>query len=55
MGIPVLTLFGDKSEAEILKELEKVDAEMTKLATERVELVKVLAEVRAKNDCSTEG
>lgn len=51
MGMAWFPFFGDASNEEIRKELERVDTEINKLNKQKEELLNELK----KRDCSTEG
>ena len=51
MGMAWFPFFGDASNEELRKELDRVDAEISKLNAQRAELVKELE----KRDCSAKG
>ncbi len=51
MGLPFITLFGDKTKEELEAELKKIDVSIADLTAQRSELVNALE----KYDCSTKG
>ena len=51
MGLPFAVFFGDKTKAELEKELERVNAEIAKLENEKAEIIKAIE----AHDSASEG
>ena len=46
MGKPFIFFFGDKTKAELEKELERVNTEIANLETEKAEIVKAIEQAQ---------